>query len=272
MKVGFIGAGKMAKALCQGFISTGLLNQSEIVASDINPLKLKEISKLGVLTTACNREIVRSNDIVYVAVKPPLVQEVLREVAPVVQTKNLFVSIAAGVSTKMMEEVLPKGSRVIRVMPNIAVVVQAGACAYTLGTSAKVEDSEVVTKMLNCVGSVEEIQEDLMDAVTGLSGNGPAYGFVAIQALADGGVKMGLNREQSTRLAAQLMLGAAKMVLSTSNHPEQMKDEVCSPGGTSIHALHQLEKCGFRAALIDAVESGTLRSKELGKHFSKITH
>ncbi|KAK2162170.1 hypothetical protein LSH36_102g02056 [Paralvinella palmiformis] len=269
MKVGFIGAGKMAKALCQGFISTGLINKSEILASDINPSKLKEISRLGVQTTSCNREVVKKNDIVYVAVKPPLVREVLREVSPVVNPSNLFVSIAAGITTKTMEEVLPKGCRVIRVMPNIAVVVQAGACAYTPGTSAKNEDVEVVTQMLTCVGSVEEIPEELMDTVTGLSGNGPAYGFITIQGLADGGVKMGLNREQSTRLAAQLLLGAAKMVLGIDSHPEQMKDEVCSPGGTSIHALHKLEKSGFRAALVDAVEAGTLRSKELGKLFNK---
>ncbi|CAD5120179.1 DgyrCDS8752 [Dimorphilus gyrociliatus] len=150
-------------------------------------------------------------------------------------------------------------------MPNTPCLVQSGVCVFTRGKHANESDADLVTEMLNCVGLVEEMPETLMDTVTGLSGSGPAYAFVTIEALADGGVKMGLNREQALRLSAQTLMGAAKLVLESGKHPEVLKDDVCSPGGTSIHALHQLEKGQYRATLMNAVEAGTLRSKELGE-------
>ncbi|ELT92400.1 hypothetical protein CAPTEDRAFT_225475 [Capitella teleta] len=268
MKVGFIGAGLMAQALCRGFIGSALVRPTQILASDVNRGKLRAMRELGVETTLSNTDVVRDNEIVILAVKPYIVGKVLREVAPMVHKNSLIVSVAAGITLASMENILPPKTRVVRVMPNTPAIVQSGASVYTLGTSANGEDSDLVTEMLNCVGLVEQMPEYLMDAVTGLSGNGPAYGYVIIQALADGGVKMGLNRDQSTRLAAQLLLGSAKMVLETKGHPEALKDQVCSPGGTSAHALHQMEKAGLRSALIDGVEAGTKRSKEIGKEYA----
>lgn len=266
MKVGFIGAGKMAHALCRGFISAALVKPSDILASDINRGQLRMMRELGVRTTMSNHEVMETNEVVYLAVKPNYVVSVLKELSAAVKAHTLIVSIAAGVPTFVIEKQLPNEARVIRVMPNIAAVVQSSACVFARGKNADDGDCDLVTEMLNCVGLVEQMPEDLMDAATGLSGNGPAYGFVAIQALADGGVKMGLSRDKALRLAAQTMLGAAKMILEQNVHPEQLKDEVCSTGGTSIYALHRLEKAGFRGALMDAVEAGTLRSIEMGQH------
>jgi len=268
MKVGFIGAGMMATAMCRGFIASSLVKPADVLVSDVNRAKLRSIRELGVNTTTSNRDVIMQNEIVYLSVKPYVIPEIIKEIAPfVLPKKNLIVSVAAGITIDSIQKVLPAGSRVIRVMPNTPAVVQSAACVFSCGQCVAPEDADRVTEMLSCIGLVEEMPENLMDAVTGLSGNGPAYGFVMIQALADGGVKMGLNRDQSTRLAAQSLLGAARVILETKKHPEQLKDEVCSPGGTSAHAIHAMEKGGFRGTLIDAVQAGTLRSKEIGNKY-----
>jgi len=256
----------MATAMAKGFINAGLVRANNIVVSDSNPAALHSLCEMGVRTTMNNREVVTDSELVVVAVKPTVVRAVLEEIAPnVVIDKQVFVSIAAGVTIESLEKYLPSGTRVIRVMPNTPALVQAGASVLTTGTAARRGDPELVKTLLQSVGLCEEGGENLMDAVTGLSGSGPAYAFCAIEAMADGGVKMGLPRDLSMKLAAQTLLGAAKMVLETGKHPGQLKDEVCSPSGTTISAMHVLESRGFRSSLIDAVEAATLRAKELGK-------
>ncbi|KAH9508285.1 Pyrroline-5-carboxylate reductase 2 [Bulinus truncatus] len=220
---------------------------------------------IGANTTKDNKLVVEKSEVIIIAVKPNIVSCVLKEVSPVVFTeKHLFVSIAAGITIKAIEQNLPSGTHVVRVMPNTPALVQAGASVMAAGSSAVPEDLDVVRAMLRTIGICEESPEYLLDAVTGVSGSGPAYAFAAIEALSDGGVKMGLSRELSTKLAAQTLLGAAKMVLETGKHPGQLKDEVCSPAGTTIAAMHVIEKKGFRGILMDAVEAATLRAKELG--------
>ncbi|XP_005103218.1 pyrroline-5-carboxylate reductase 1, mitochondrial [Aplysia californica] len=263
--VGFIGGGRMAQAMAKGFINSGLVRATNIVVSDSSPLALQSLQQLGVRTTQSNKEVVADSELVVVAVKPNVVKKVLEEVSPEVSTdKQVFVSIAAGVTISSLEQVLPQGTRVIRVMPNTPSLVQAGASVLSPGSNARRGDPEVVRTLLGSVGLCEEGAESLLDAVTGLSGSGPAYAFAAIESMADGGVKMGLPRELALKLAAQTLLGAAKMVLETGKHPGQLKDEVCSPAGTTISAMHVLENRGFRASLIDAVEAATLRARELG--------
>ncbi|XP_052764131.1 uncharacterized protein LOC128206040 [Mya arenaria] len=265
MTVGFIGAGRMAQAMARGFISAGVIKAENIMLSDVNPHMLNSIKKdLGVKITECNREVVTRSDLIVLAVKPNVVSPILKEVSSDVSKTKLLVSIAAGIPISAIEQLLPKGSRVIRVMPNTPALVLAAASVLAPGQAVVDGDTDLVIELLQCIGIAEPGSEKLLDAVTGLSGSGPAYTYMAIEALADGGVKMGLPRDLAMKLAAQTMLGAAKMVLETGKHPGQLKDEVCSPGGTTIAALHKLEKAGFRATLIDAVEAATLRAQELG--------
>ncbi|XP_070209526.1 pyrroline-5-carboxylate reductase 3-like isoform X1 [Littorina saxatilis] len=263
-RVGFIGAGKMALALSSGFVRSGLVRPNNIFISDPSAQVRDEFKELGVNIAESNQEVVSRSQLIVVSVKPNVVKPVLQEVASVVSKDNIVVSIAAGIKLATIEELLPSGTRVIRVMPNTPCLVQAGAAVVAPGTSADPRDSELVVELLRSVGVCEQGSEKLLDAVTGLSGSGPAYAFAAIEAMADGGVKMGLPRDLSIKLAAQTMLGAAKMVIETGKHPGQLKDEVCSPAGTTIAAVHCLERNGFRAALMDAVECATLRARELG--------
>ncbi|KAH9508292.1 Pyrroline-5-carboxylate reductase 2 [Bulinus truncatus] len=282
--VGFIGGGRMAQAMTKGFISSGLVKAQNILVSDNSEEMLQIVEGIGANTTKDNKLVVEKSDVIIIAVKPNIVSCVLKEVSPVVFTeKHLFVSIAAGITIKAIEQNLPSGTHVVRVMPNTPALVQAGASVMAAGSSAVPEDLDVVRAMLRTIGICEESPEYLLDAVTGVSGSGPAYAFAAIEALSDGGVKMGLSRELSTKLAAQTLLGAAKMVLEIGKHPGQLKDEgaakmvleigkhpgqlkdeVCSPAGTTIAAMHVIEKKGFRGILMDAVEAATLRAKELG--------
>lgn len=266
MAVGFIGAGRMAQAMARGFISAGIIQAGNITASDTDPRMLNYMKKdLGVNVTESNKEVVQKSRMIVLAVKPNVVSPVLQEVSNTVSKEKLVVSIAAGIPIADIEKLLPEGSKVIRVMPNTPALVQAAASVLAPGRAVDDNDTELVIELLRCFGIAEPGSEKLLDAVTGLSGSGPAYAFTAIEALSDGGVKMGLPRDLATKLAAQTLLGAAKMVLETGKHPGQLKDEVCSPGGTTIAAMHKLERGGFRASLIDAVEAATLRAKELGQ-------
>ncbi|KAK7461558.1 hypothetical protein BaRGS_00038704 [Batillaria attramentaria] len=263
--VGFIGAGKMAFAMSRGFLRAGLVKANNITVSDPSPQIRQEFKELGVNIAEDNREVVNRSQLIVLSVKPNVVKPVLKEVSSVISKHNIVVSIAAGVKLATIEELLPTGTRVVRVMPNTPVLVQAGAAVVAPGSSADPRDSELVVELLRSVGMCEQGNEKLLDAVTGLSGSGPAYAFAAIEAMADGGVKMGLPRDLAIKLAAQTMLGAAKMVVETGKHPGQLKDEVCSPAGTTISAIHVLEKNGFRGSLIDAVEAATTRARELGQ-------
>lgn len=234
------------------------------MASDTVPQMLDCIKEQGVRISRSNLEIVENSDLIIIAVKPHVVSPILQEVSSKVTREKLFLSIAAGVTLETLEKNLPSQTRVIRAMPNTPALVQTGATVIAPGSSVLQGDRELIQGLFRTIGICEVGTEEQLDAVTGLSGSGPAYGFLAIESLADGGVKMGLPRDLAQKLAAQTLLGAAKMVLESGKHPGQLKDEVCSPGGTTIAAIHKLEETGFRSSLITAVETATNRAKELG--------
>ena len=265
LNIGFLGAGKMATALAGGFIRSGLVTAGQVIASDLfEPARAAFARETGARAVESNTEVVRFAHIVIVAVKPAQVPEVLAALRSSFTPDHLLVSIAAGVTLARLEESLG-GGRVIRVMPNTPALVGASASGFASGKGATRDDLKLVQKLLSSVGLAFEVKEALLDAVTGLSGSGPAYGFLMIEALSDGGVAAGLPRDVATRLAAQTLLGAAKMVLETGQHPGALKDMVTSPGGTTIDGLHELEKGGLRAALINAVRASAEKSQKLGQ-------
>lgn len=264
-RIGFIGVGKMGEALLRGVLHARLSEPTKITIYDADAQRMAAVaSALGVSTNSSVTRAVGNAEIVVIAVKPDIVPVVLREAAERTGPQHLFVSIAAGVPIALMEGLLPARTRVVRVMPNTPCLVGAGASAFALGKHATTEDAKVVKTIFDAVGKCVLVEEKLLDAVTGLSGSGPAYGYLIIEALADGGVRMGLTRDIALTLAAQTLFGAAKMCLETNLHPAQLKDMVASPGGTTIAGLHALECGGLRAALMNAVEAATLRSRELG--------
>jgi pyrroline-5-carboxylate reductase len=264
VKIGFIGAGQMATALAQGFVRAKLIAPSALAASDAYPAATEKLAKeiLG-LTVGTNQQVAAQSDVVILAVKPQVMPAIYQDLGGKLANK-LVVSIAAGLSLEKLCAGL-KTDRVVRVMPNTPCLVGRGASAYALAAGATKEDGELVGKLLASVGTAHQVDEKLLDAVTGLSGSGPAYVYLIIEALSDGGVKMGLPRALATSLAAQTVLGAAEMVLSRNEHPGVLKDAVASPGGTTIAGLATLEDRGLRGALIAAVEAATKRSAELGK-------
>ncbi|HZF02366.1 MAG TPA: pyrroline-5-carboxylate reductase [Methylomirabilota bacterium] len=265
--IGFIGAGKMATALAKGFIRAEIIFPSEIIASDPHDAARKNFSKeLDAKTTASNLEVAKFANILILATKPDQVSAALAEISGAFTKKHLIVSIAAGVTISKLENALPSDARVIRVMPNTPALVGEGASAFALGKNATVADGELAKKLLSAVGTAFQVKESLLDAVTGLSGSGPAYVYQFIEALSDGGVAAGLPRDIATKLAAQTVLGAAKMVLETGQHPGALKDQVTSPGGTTIEGLHALEKGKLRATVMSAVRAATEKSKKLGQN------
>jgi pyrroline-5-carboxylate reductase len=265
-KIGFIGAGKMATALAQGFVRGELVVPREIIASDPHDAAREYFtSAVGAQTVARNAEVANFANVLILATKPDRVAAALADVRKVFTEKHVLISIAAGVTISKLEAALPEGARVIRVMPNTPALVGAGASAFALGKNATAADGELAKKLLSAVGVAVQVKESLLDAVTGLSGSGPAYVYQFIEALSDGGVAAGLPRDIATRLAAQTVLGAAKMVLETGQHPGALKDQVTSPGGTTIEGLHALEKGKLRATVMSAVRAATEKSKKLGQ-------
>jgi pyrroline-5-carboxylate reductase len=263
--MGFLGAGKMATALARAWIAAGLIPASAIRASDPVPAARKSFStEVGVECTDDNLAVVGGSDVLLLAVKPQSMPALLKEIGPAVAARHLLISIAAGIPLRQLHDGLGAERRLIRVMPNTPCLVGASAAGYCPAASATAEDLTLVDRLFNAVGRAFRLPEHLLDAVTGLSGSGPAFVYVMIEALSDGGVRVGLPRDVATALAAQTVLGAAKMVLETGSHPGVLKDMVASPGGTTIAGLHALERAGFRGALIDAVEAATRRSAELG--------
>jgi pyrroline-5-carboxylate reductase len=264
--VGFLGAGQMATALARGWIAAGLLEPHAIVASDPLPKARQAFAELTrAKATSNNQDVIAASKLIVLAVKPQFMPALLAEIRERVTPNHLVVSIAAGVTLKQLTDVLGKQCRLIRVMPNTLCLVGASASAFSVGENAESADAALVERLFNAVGLAFRLPENLLDAVTGLSGSGPAYVYVMIEALSDGGVRMGLPRDVATALAAQTVLGAAKMVLETGSHTSQLKDQVASPAGTTIAGLHALERGGFRAALMNAVEAATHRARELGK-------
>lgn len=268
MSVGFIGAGQLAFALAKGFTAAGVLAAHRIIASspDMDLDTVSALRKIGVNLTPHNKETVQHSDVLFLTVKPHIIPFVLDEIGVNIEDRHLVVSCAAGVTINSIEKKLTAyraAPKVIRCMTNTPVMVREGVTVYATGTHAQVEDARLLEQLLGSVGFCTEVEEDLIDAVTGLSGSGPAYAFTALDALADGGVKMGLPRRLAVRLGAQALLGSAKMLLDSEQHPGQLKDNVCSPGGATIHALHVLESGGFRSLLINAVEASCTRTREL---------
>lgn len=262
--VGFIGAGQMATALARGFIAAGSVWPDSIIACDVVPAACQRFVEQTKARVANNsRELVDQAQIVFLAVKPQHMSQAMTEIRDALKPDHLVVSIAAGVSLKTMQTALGPSTRLIRVMPNTPCLVGAGASAFSRGVNATEADAAVVARLLSNVGQAQEVPEKLLDAVTGLSGSGPAYVYQIIEALSDGGVRMGLPRDISTKLAAQTVLGAAQMVLTTGQHPGSLKDAVTSPGGTTIAGLHAMEQGGLRGILMDAVQAATLRAREL---------
>lgn len=268
MKIGFLGCGKMAQALAKGFIAGGMARAEDIIGSSprFDSMFLDEFTAIGCKTTHENVQVVECSDVVVVATKPPLVPKVLTEVNPVVQaSRHLIISIAMGIPITNLEQMLPRKTRVIRMMPNTPVLVRSGTAVFSCGTSARPADAATTKRLFSAVGLCEEVPEVLIDACTGLSGSGPAYMYIVMEALADGGVRMGIPRDLAYKLSAHTLLGAARMVLDTGRHPGALKDDVCSPAGSTIQAVYHLEKCGLRASLMEAVMAATLKSKQTGR-------
>ena len=266
LTIGFLGAGKMATALARGFIRGELVGPREIIASDpVDAARKNFAAGVNAKTVVANAEVAKFASVLILATKPDQVPAALAEIRGVFTAKHLLISIAAGVTLAKLEAALPAGARVIRVMPNTPALVGAGASAFALGKSATAADGELAEKLLSAIGLAFRVKESLLDAVTGLSGSGPAYVYQFIEALSDGGVAAGLPRDIATKLAAQTVLGGAKMVLETGVHPGALKDQVTSPGGTTIEGLHELEKGKVRAALMNAVRAASDKSKKLGQ-------
>jgi pyrroline-5-carboxylate reductase len=264
-RIGFLGAGNMAGALIKGLLHSGQVKQENLLASDVRAERLAELAKqYGIRTTQDNVTLFAECSVVVLSVKPQGVSKVLKQHGAALRPETLLVSVAAGVSIATMEEHLPAGARVVRTMPNTAAIALAGATGISAGTNATGADVALTKQLFEAVGRVAVLDEALLDAVTGLSGSGPAYIMLIIEALADGGVKVGLHRETALLLAAQTVYGSAKLLLETGQHPGALKDMVTSPGGTAIVGLHTLESGGLRRTLIDAVEAATKRATELG--------
>ncbi|QDU88170.1 Pyrroline-5-carboxylate reductase [Pirellulimonas nuda] len=266
-KLAFIGAGQMATALAGGMVRSKQADARQIWASDPDPKARERFESAipGANAVAETAQAVIDAETVVLAVKPQYAGEALADAAPAIDALTLVVSIAAGVKIGSIAAALPDGARVVRVMPNTPCLIGQGASAYCLGPHATSEDGRRVAKILGAVGMAIELPERLLDAVTGLSGSGPAYVYTVIEALTDGGVLVGLPRDAALRLAAHTVAGAAAMVIETGQHPAQLRDVVTSPGGTTIAGLAELERGGLRSTLIDTVAAATDRSQELGR-------
>lgn len=264
--LGFIGTGNMAEALVKGILRANVLRPEAIWGSEPRQSRLELIKqRYGISVTKYNVDVVRHCPIVVLSVKPQILPGVCDEIAPHMKPRSLVISVAAGVPTAVLEARFPPGTRIVRVMPNTPALVGAGATAISAGNHATADDIKITEQIFRSVGMTVVLDEEQLDAVTGLSGSGPAYLFLVIEALSDAGVKVGLSRYNALALAAHTVLGSAKLLIETGEHPGQLKDMVTSPGGTAIAGLHTLEAGGLRTTLINAVEAATRRSRELGE-------
>lgn len=265
-KLCILGTGNMGDAILSGILSARLYKKGDVIVSDISEERLSKVkSKHGIETIQNNIEACTSSRFIVIAVKPGSMKSLLEEISDTISESNVIISVAAGVSISRIHGWLKKDVPVVRVMPNTPVVVKEGITAIAASPGVKDDDLSVIKMVFDSMGKTVVLGEEYLNAVTGLSGSGPAYVFTIIEALSDGGVKVGLPRNTATLLAAQTVLGAAKMVLETGSHTGILRDMVTSPGGTTIEGLHQLETAGIRAALISAVEHAARRSKELEK-------
>lgn len=261
-RLGIIGAGSMGMALVRGLVQAGWASPEGLLVFDPDPARRRELEGLGVRPAANNGEVLNATAVI-LAVKPQVAEAVLAEIAPA-SSGHLLISLVAGLTLARLEEALPS-ARILRAMPNAPLMVGQGITALAPGSRATPEDLAFARELFQAVGRAVEVEERLLDAVTGLSGSGPAYVAVFIEALADGGVRMGLPRALALELAAQTVAGTAAMVLSQELHPAMLKDQVASPGGTTIAGLHALEQGGFRGVVMDAVQAATWRARELAR-------
>jgi pyrroline-5-carboxylate reductase len=263
--VGLIGCGNMGRALALGLLAAGKHQRSDLIASDTDATRREAVSgELGIQVVADNRAVVAKAGVLVLAVKPQILGAVLEELAATVTDRHLVISIAAGVTTSTLEQQLGGGVHVVRAMPNLPAIVAAGATALAPGSRATQQDVELAQALFDSVGRTVVVSEAQMDAVTGLSGSGPAYAMLVIEGLADGGVQMGLPRPVALLLATQTVYGASRLLLETGEHPGQLKDRVASPGGTTIAGIDALEQGGVRHTMMNAVKAATERSQELG--------
>ena len=264
--IGFIGAGAMAEALIKSMLREEIVDNNNILASDVNGKRLAYLEdKYGIGCLESNGELVGKADIVIYAVKPFMLGQVLdSDVSHAGSPGKLHISIAAGISLEFIEGHLPAGTPVVRVMPNTPSLVGAGASAYSLGKAISPEDEKIVKQILNCAGVSVKVSEHLMNAVTGLSGSGPAYVLLVLESMIDGGVMAGLPRDVASVLAVQTLLGSAKLLQETGEHPALLKDMVTTPGGTTIAGLHALETGKLRATIMDGILAAVKRADELG--------
>ncbi|XP_047308330.1 pyrroline-5-carboxylate reductase [Impatiens glandulifera] len=260
-KLGFIGAGKMAESIAKGVVKSGVLPASRIRTAHLRSDRRAAFEALGIQVFERNLEVVEDCDVIIFSVKPQMVKDVVLQLRPKLSDKQLLVSVAAGIKLKSLQD-WAGHSRFIRVMPNTPAAVGEAASVMSLGSAATNEDSEIIAKLFGAIGKTWKTDEKYFDAVTGLSGSGPAYIYLAIEALADGGVAAGLPRDLALGLASQTVLGASSMVSKSGKHPGQLKDDVASPGGTTIAGIHELEKAGFRGILMNAVVAAAKRSQE----------
>ena len=262
--IGFIGGGNMAEALIKGLLAGGVPATGLAVAEPDAQRRAFLAERYGASCIEDNNAVAASSDVIILAVKPQVAGAVLHEIRGAVAGEKLLISIMAGIKTATIEAAFPEEVRVVRVMPNTPALVLEAASAFSPGAYATHGDLSLARRFFELVGKAWQVEEKLMDAVTGLSGSGPAYVLTFIEALSDAGVKNGLPRDVATGLAAQTVFGTAKLLLTTHEHPALLRDKVTSPGGTTIAGLHALEQEGFRGTVIDAVDAATARSKELG--------
>ncbi len=269
-KIGFLGAGNMAEAIIKGLLNASFIDPKSVWATDVRQGRLDDLhSEFKIKVTVDNREVAKKCDILILAVKPQVMEDVCHEIQDLVTDQKLVISVAAGVPIDSIEGFLQLGKKkkigVVRTMPNTPAVVQEGVTALAAGKHVRKSEVQVAHRIFEAVGKTVDVAENHLDAVTGLSGSGPAYIFTIIEALSDAGVKVGLTREVSDILALQTMVGSARLAQETGKHPGELKSMVTSPGGTTIYGVHALEEGGIRSILMNAVEQATQRSRELGQ-------
>lgn len=264
MKIGFIGCGNMAKAILQGILSQGIVTPDDIVASNTTEAHAEENrTRFGIHTTTDNTAVVESADIVFLSVKPQQYEQVIAAITDRVRDEQIVVTIAPGKTIAWLEEAFGKPVKIVRTMPNTPALVKAGLTSYCANELVTAEDMAQVEELLASFGAIQKMKESLIDVASSLGGSAPAYVYMMIEALADGAVSEGMPRGQAYEIAAQMVLGSAKMVLESGKHPGQLKDEVCSPAGSTIKGLEVLEKAGFRGTLIDAIRTCTGAARSL---------
>ncbi|XP_075067704.1 pyrroline-5-carboxylate reductase 3 [Mixophyes fleayi] len=265
LRLGCIGAGKMAQGILGGIILAGKVPVSNITVSAPSETNLEYFRDKGCNTTHSNIAVLYESNVIFLATKPHIIPTVLEEIKSSVTNNHVIISMAAGVSLQTLEQLSPPGAKILRMSPNLPCVVQEGAVVFSRGSCAEQQDSDMLKNLLSACGMCEETPETYIDIHTGLSGSGVAYVYLFAEALADGAVKMGMPSALSSRIAAQTLLGAAKLMLQTGDHPAKLRSDVCTPGGTTIHALHELEKGGLRATVMSAVEAATQRARDLDR-------